>query len=217
MTSLAFYNLKAPIKFFLKSWLFISVLILSGCATLSVPPQDVPQTQNTKQAWTKYQFILTPLSMWTSKGVIGIRIGDQGESANFIWKQNQSEFYIELYGPLGIGAVSIEGNKKAVKLTKNNGDVFRASSAEYLMDQQLGWHVPIYGLYYWGRGLPDPNQPSQIKLNSLGLIANLKQNGWDITYSKYMIQGNQYPLPGKIVMEQDDLRITAINKSWGFK
>ena len=196
--------------------LLIVTLALAGCATMSTPPKTILTPKNPELAWKKYKPILDELTHWESRGVIGIRIKNKGESANFIWKQNQHDFDIEIYGPLGIGAVSVKSNTQKIALTKSDGKIYSAKSAETLMNQQLGWHVPIRGLHYWGKGLPDPNLPYTNSFNPLGLISQINQSGWSIKYSKFLLQGNHYPLPSKIIMKQNNLTLTIINKYWDF-
>jgi outer membrane lipoprotein LolB len=213
---LRFTNIK------LKLYAFIivltgSIFILTSCATIDSPNTPVLKSNNVRQSWGNYKQILTTLENWKATGVIGIVVNKKGESANFIWQQDQKDFYIQLYGPMGLGAVSLKGNDDLVTLTQNNGTELSANSATDLMDKTLGWNVPVTGLYYWGIGTYDPSSAKVYALNQFGLLASLQQNGWNITLSKYKLYMGKYPLPGKITLIQGNLKIKIIIKSWQLK
>ena len=219
----------------LYSFFIAFILLITGCTTISTPKTPltpiVPNQENIAykksfqlnpntelkltQAWQSYQQNLQKLNQWQASGVIGIIINHKGESANFIWKQNKQDFWIQIYGPLGIGATTFSGDNHQVELTRSNGEVIKSQSLEALMQSQLGWSLPIEGLYYWARGLYIPQVPYRKTLNNFGLVQNLKQQGWQIQYKDYMLYDTQYPLAEKIIFRYgDDLKITLVIKSW---
>jgi outer membrane lipoprotein LolB len=192
------------------------ILLLSGCATIKDESNytSVPISETPKQSWQSYQRSLYQINGWEGSGVIGIIINNKGESANFIWQQDNHNYYIQLYGPMGLGAVSLKGKPNSVTLTKNNGEQLTANNPSQLMDKALGWSVPVDGMFYWGKGLPKPNAAKTYTINKYGLLAELHQDGWSITYSKYKYYLDQFPLPGKITLEKGDLKVKIVVKSW---
>ncbi|WP_119329516.1 lipoprotein insertase outer membrane protein LolB [Cysteiniphilum halobium] len=229
LTKQTFYSI--ALYFFIAAF----TLFIAGCSTISTPkapltpivsnqeniaykqnlqPNQNPELKLTK-AWQSYQQKLQKLTQWQASGVLGIIINRKGESANFIWKQNKQDFWIQIYGPLGIGATTFSGNHHKVKLKRSNGEIVKSQNLEQLMQSQLGWSIPIEGLYYWARGLYMPQTPYSKILNNFGLIENLKQQGWQIQYKDYMLYDAQYPLAEKIIFRYgDDLKITLVIKSW---
>lgn len=191
------------------------ILLITGCTTISTPKTSLMTTTSPQTQWQSYQQNLQKLTQWQASGVIGIIINHKGESANFIWKQNKQDFWIQIYGPLGIGATTFSGDNHQVELKRSNGEVIKSQSLEALMQSQLGWSLPIEGLYYWARGLYIPQVPYNKTLNNFGLVQNLKQQGWQIQYKDYMLYDTQYPLAEKIIFRYgDDLKITLVIKSW---
>ncbi len=63
---------------------------------------------------------------------------------------------INLSGSLNIGSVVIIGQPNKVTLQRGNEAPISATTAEELMQRQLGWTLPIPSLWYWARGLPAP-------------------------------------------------------------
>ena len=152
------------------------------------------------------------LNSWKIQGVIGIRYNSKAQSANYIWAQDKNKFDINLYGPLGIGAVDIKGNKNEVTLINSKG-VTKSKNVEELLFSQLGWIVPVDGMKSWIKGIPTNKNYKGTK-NSNNLFYNLKQNGWNIKIKDYVLVDDKYPLPTKITMTRGDLWVKLIIKSW---
>src|SRR5690606_18888434 len=69
-----------------------------------------------------------------------------------------------------------------------------AESAEDLLEQQIGWRLPVENLLWWVRGLPAPDSPSRLQLNPDSRLARLAQAGWTVEYSRYQeVEGVQLP------------------------
>ncbi|WP_162902352.1 lipoprotein insertase outer membrane protein LolB [Facilibium subflavum] len=190
-------------------------VILSGCSTI-VSKQPLTPSKAPQKAWHDYQQTLQDLQSWQASGVIGVIIDQQGESANFIWKQDHTKFWLQLYGPLGLGATTFSGDDSGVVIKKSNGDTKHAKTLQSLMQEELGWQIPLKGLYYWARGLYDPTATYQLQLNQYGLAQSIDQQGWQITYKNYALFARKYPLPQKIILRYNTLKLTAVIKAWTF-
>ena len=194
--------------------IYILLTALSGCSTINQNASSILISSNPKITWEQQRVKLSKLNHWNLSGVIGIISNNHGESANFNWSQNRHTFKIEISGPLGIGAVYLNGDKNQTTLISSKGKRYTANNPEELMYTQMGWYVPIKGLYYWVKGMPIPNQPARKRLNNLGLISTLYQSGWEIRYDNYILINKKYPLPRKIIMIGNGLKIKLINKEW---
>lgn len=166
---------------FLQVWLWGLVLILAGCATTTPSPSAVSMTQT--QAL---------------QGLFGVVTSESSRSGHFTWTQTMNGFTLELYGPMGIGATLLTGQNDVYTLETADGKTYTADSPEGLMDDALGWSMPISGFSYWLWGEPAPDYPFTQKNNVL------KQQGWTIIYS-YQKQTLQ-----KIVMVRDGVKVTIV-------
>lgn len=191
--------------------LILIALMLIGCSTKF---QSIPESSHPERSWQTYKADLKKLNKWQVTGRIGIRLRNQGESANYTWKQNEKKYTLQLYGPFGIGEVLLKGKlNHYVTLKDADGHIHHSQTPEQLMQKLFNWYVPVSQLKYWGLGLPAPGAIDKLKLNEKGLIKKLKQKGWQIHYKQYeMVNG--LPLPGKIEMKRANLHITALLKSW---
>ena len=197
-------------------WLAGCILLISGCATFTSTPstEPVPVARDPAHQWQTYQQRLLAMKQWQAQGVIGIKANNKGDSANFTWKQDKQHFYIELYGPMGVGSTVLKGNHHQVTLIDSDGKRTTADSAEALMQRQLGWKLPLEGLYYWGRGVVDPASTGITHRNNQALLERLQQNGWDIRYKDYQLYEGRYPLPGRIIARHHNLTVTIVIHSW---
>jgi outer membrane lipoprotein LolB len=77
--------------------------------------------------------------------------------------------------------------------------------------------MPVNGLVYWVRGLPDPLQASVLAGDSQGRLTQLEQNGWIIDYLRYAQQGQGIELPTRIRAHQDEWTVQMVIKKWNLK
>jgi outer membrane lipoprotein LolB len=96
-----------------------------------------------------------------------------------------------------------------------------AKTAEELIRKNSGWTIPVTQLAFWVRGLPDPNSKvTRFMPNAQGLIGELEQLGWKVTYGDYLnvaTATNNIAMPGRIVAEYKDVRLTLVVREWLFE
>jgi outer membrane lipoprotein LolB len=177
--------------------------LLSACAT---GPSRVPADFTTRQR------DLAALLDWRVTGKIGVRQGDEGTSAQLSWQQRDEHFNMALSGPLGVGAIQIEGNSQRVTLHSKDGQ-HSAADPEELVRSLTGWTIPVSDLRFWARGLPSPNFPVTSRVVESGSLAQLSQGGWHIAYLAYTDVG-RYRLPTRIEMSRPETRLTLLLKNW---
>jgi outer membrane lipoprotein LolB len=109
--------------------------------------------------------------------------------------------------------MSIEGDSSGVLLRLPEGKTLTAQDAESLLYEQLGWHMPLAGLHYWVRGLPQPDAPFTKALDEQGRLVSLHQAGWDIRFPSY-VQVAGVDLPRKVFLENHPLSVRLVIQSW---
>lgn len=156
--------------------LLLLTLLLVGCASTPTAPQGTR----------------------TMHGIFGVVDLDDSQSGHFTWIQNGNDFTLELYGPLGLGAAELVGENGQYTLKTSDGKTYEADSAEGLLDNVLGWSMPVSGFPYWLWGQPEPGVPYLQSDNILN------QEGWQITYTY-----DQQVLK-KINMIRDGVHVTIV-------
>lgn len=196
----------------LSSFLMLSLLLfISGCSQFSSKEQLSGSGQ--ADSWQNHKQLIAPLDAWQISGKLGIRSPQESGSAVLFWLQRQDYFDIRMSGPLGQGSTRLTGRQGAVSLEIANRGTFQAHSAEALMQQQLGWSLPVEHLLWWVRGLPAPHSKSQVKLDDNSLLAQLEQDDWLVEYLSYRTE-NGLQLPERIKLNGAGLNITLVIKEW---
>lgn len=187
------------------------MLIGNGCAMQS-PAPDIDKTG----VWEQSKLELEQLRSWSLKARIAFQLDKEGGSASMDWRQSEDEYLIRIIPPFGRGAFEINGNSEGVTMRGSDDQVFHASNPETLLQTHLGWQVPVSGLIYWIRGLPDPS----IKIKTLVLddqarLQHLSQNSWEVNYKSFIKSGG-LNLPKKMSMQNRGLKVKLAIKEWEF-
>lgn len=178
--------------------LLSAVILLSACSSL--------QTTTSPQ---RPLAINQSIEHWQLRGKIGIRDGQQANSAYVNWSQCADAFNIKITGPLGQGAAHIYGDQQGATLENHKQQIFHAPTPEQLLQQQFGWSFPVSQLIYWLRAIPAPELSYHAHSNNHGFI----QSGWQLDYPKFThVDG--FELPAKIIARQPPLQVTLILKQW---
>lgn len=195
----------------IRCFLFLSLTLLTACVS-QTPPLNPPLNQSL--SWANRQQQLALLTKWNLQGVIGFRTDRDAWSGSLTWQQQDRQHYvITLMGPLGTGAVQISGTAQQVHLATADGKVRVASTPEALLQQTLGWRLPVSSLYYWIRGLPVTGMPSQQSFDSYHHLQTLSQQGWFIQYLGYGSK-EHWDLPRKIILSQPPRQLRISIHSW---
>ena len=157
----------------MKWWpVLLGLSMLGGCALLPSAPAPVARPANSE------------FSAFALNGRISIQHLGKRQSAGLHWKHLARSDEILLLTPLGQTAARIY--RDDTKATLDDGSRhYQDADAEALMQQVLGWHLPLNGLHYWVLGKADPEVPAQIERAANGQISVLRQDGWEVRYLRY--------------------------------
>ncbi len=167
-------------------FIILLLFVLNACVTVqehTLPPDSEIGKQ---AAWELHRVNLEALQNWSLKGRVAGRSNDEGFRAGVRWRQQRQDFNIDLHGPLGRKVAVIEGKPGDVQLTTSKGESYSAVDPEGLMQDLFGYSLPVKGLRYWMRGIPDPAQTyASLDLDDQGRLKQLSQAGWLIDYNRY--------------------------------
>ncbi|MCI0510447.1 outer membrane lipoprotein LolB [Chromohalobacter marismortui] len=184
------------------------LVLLSGCASQTTSPDQ----SRDRGDWDTQTERLRALEAWSIAGKVGLRTHEGAKSANIDWQQRPDTYRILISGPFGAGRTLLRGGPGNVTLISSEGR-FEAQTPEALMEQQLGWSLPISALDYWVRGLPAPDTRKRLEHDDLGFPQRLQQLGWTIEYRDWTHTDDLW-LPRRLVMTYGDLRATLVVTQW---
>jgi len=178
-----------------RSLLLIAAL-LSGCATAPV------EVQRPVQADAPFAF----------NGRVAIKKGELHESAGLRWVHRGTEDEILLLAPLGQTVARIHRDADAVTLDTSDKH-YTNQDMETLMQQVLGWHLPLSGLRYWVTALPAPDGASSVERDANGQLSVLHQQGWDISYTRYAALTPD-ALPLRMKLQREGTQVLLLIDEW---
>jgi outer membrane lipoprotein LolB len=147
-----------------RACLAMLTLVVAACAT-------VPQTP--------------PERSYAGRFVVTAVAGEQRDSAS-------GRFYVEIRGNqqsidlstvVGTTLARIEIEPGRARVTDGKLQGLTGPNADELVEQAIGWKLPISGLPYWLEGRPDPARSSQLRRTSDG-ATEIEQDGWNIRISE---------------------------------
>ncbi|WCM20254.1 lipoprotein insertase outer membrane protein LolB [Paraburkholderia bryophila] len=187
-----------------------AAVALAGCA--SVTPKG-PSTSNAATS-------VTAQTSRAYQGRFAIQYNDQNGQqrnayGNFVWQETGDTVTLQLRNPLGQTLAIVTSSPASATLELPNKQPLTADNVSTLMQNALGFALPVEGLRYWLQPSPaptsraktekDPDQPSRLK--------QITQDGWTIDYLAYAdapatgvkrlnLSRSEPPLDIKLVLDQ---------------
>lgn len=197
---------------------FTHCLFLLGLITLLQACVSVPASKPTGSlsSFALHQAHLQQLQkieQFTLKGRIGVQNEGKGFSAGIYWQHTQTQDAITLYSPLGSEIAHIAKTATEATFTDAKGQTFTAPDTETLLQNTLGWKLPLTGLIDWALGRPAPLPKTLITWNDSGQITRLIQADWNIEYPHYTEQ-QSYILPSKIFLKNERIQLKLLVEQW---
>ncbi len=193
----------------------LGALLLGACTSL--PKSQV--TEQTTKNWEQYQLQAGRIRQWHLHGRAAIFVDDEVHNVGLNWKSQEEAFIVTLEAPFGQGVIRIESSNQSdrslVRLSLPDGRIVYGENAEAALRDVTGWSIPVSGLVYWVKGLPEKSDSFSFDLLVDGRPKSLLQNGWRINYLDYFEFGEvAQGLPRKMYLKRDNLALKIDIDSW---
>ncbi|HSN17900.1 MAG TPA: lipoprotein insertase outer membrane protein LolB [Gammaproteobacteria bacterium] len=186
-----------------------AALMLAACSTLT---GTAPTGADDQTAWRRHQLDIMKLGDWSFSGRVGFIDGNDSGSGSLDWQQQEGLTTVDFRGPLGAGAVHMEGDASALHVRTSRGDDFVTMDPEEDLGRRLHQPLPVMSLRYWVLGVPDPGAES-VEQSAGGELKSLDQRGWHVEYQEYaQVQG--LALPVRLTLARDAVHIKVAVSSW---
>lgn len=180
--------------------LLFCTLLLASCKQSSVKP---------KLELNLVEF--NDIERYQILGKMSFSDGQDGGSGRIDWQFNNGYVVALLKAPLGSKSWEIKEFEGGAQIETNQGYKQISESAQSLISQELGWHVPWNELKHWIKGSPHLSNKSEVTVHNDGY--DIREKGWVIQYSK-LRSFETGELPMKIVARKDNYAIKVSIKSW---
>ena len=158
---------------------------------------------------------LAGVTRWDIQARAVVKLKGEAYNLGINWRQNDGQLFILLQAPFGQGVIRIESIAGGgYRLSLPDGRVLDDNSPEALLEKVIGWSIPISGLEYWIRGLPQPQSDFSHRIDDAGRTRFLKQDDWSIDYIDYFSHSDSPYLPRRIKLNFDEITIKIVIERW---
>lgn len=182
-------------------------LVISAC--LPQPPVEPEGGRAVAEAaWNHHRQQLQSFDGFSLQGRLAVKGG--GLSGSLRWRQDGEHFNLRLSGPLGAGALLLDGDARQVAIKGKDLDLV-TDQPEQILAARTGWLLPLQALRWWVLGIPAPEAEASVQLDARGRVLGFRQLGWDLAFSDYR-EGDP-ALPGRIEARRgESLALLVVEK-----
>lgn len=186
--------------------LFLLMLLSAGGCRWDTRPDASTGT------WvSERQALFMQLGQWRAQGRMAISNGEEGGSVGFVLNDTQlGELRLNLSS--ASGRWRLLAGPEGAELEGHRIPRRTAPYPEPLVEEALGWYLPVSLMRDWIRGLPAPSDARQI-FASNGSLQRLEHADWEIDYERFREVDGHW-LPQKIVARSGPYQVTLVILNW---
>ncbi|MFK8026811.1 MAG: lipoprotein insertase outer membrane protein LolB [Gammaproteobacteria bacterium] len=191
------------------SLLLLSVLFMAACVSTPPPPAD-----DVQQQWNDRTDYLYGLEDWSAQIALIGNSDQQKFKTRVEWTQQAEHYQIKLRDFIGRTIAIIDGSPSGVVAKTSKGQRYQGEDADALIEELFAINIPVSGMRYWLQGIPVPNERiDQLTLKDHGLASRISQQGWEISYP-YYLPNDPYKMPSQVILEFENIRLSAKITQW---
>ncbi len=190
-------------------WLILALCTLNACT--AVPPKGAAGVD--RAAFQDRAVQLNAITAWGLAGKISLDDGDQGGSGRLQWEVKPGHSEIDFHGALGRGAWHLQVGPGGAWLQLADGTEQTAPGVSELIQEQIGWPIPLDALQWWVRGLAAPGVIENETLDPEGLLISLHQFGWSVDFNRYDVFAGM-EMPVRLDAKRDNYRVKLAISRW---
>jgi outer membrane lipoprotein LolB len=196
-------------------------LLLAACAHKEAvrpqPKADYAQLLNEQRA---REHLLVKTDHWVLQGKIGVS-GEvngkkDGGSGTLTWTQSGDNYEFVVRGPVGSKSFKLTVTPVGATLEGLDGGPQRSPDVESLVQNALGWHVPLRDLRAWVLGTRADAGPAELTFGDNGLPSTLTQDGWTVSYPAWDTT-REPAVPSKVFASNPPYSVRLSVESWTFQ
>jgi outer membrane lipoprotein LolB len=192
-------------------FLACTALAIAGCSQFG----NLADEQKAQEHWAARQQVLQDFDDWDLHARAAIRLKGEVYNIGIRWQRQAENAVILLEAPFGQGVIRIETSAQGTyRLRLPDGRVYENRTAEALLEDMIGWSLPISGLGYWIRGMPRPDSAYSHQLDTGGRARSINQDNWAINYLDYFVAQQDPQLPRRIRLVSDKVTLKLIIERW---
>ncbi|MCK9539375.1 lipoprotein insertase outer membrane protein LolB [Dokdonella sp.] len=189
----------------------LAALLLAACAGPRVKPV-LPTASLLAAQDAREAALRSKDASWQLEARLAVSDGRESGSGSLAWRQSGATFRFTVHAPVTGKTWVLAGDASHARLEGLPGGTVEGPDAAWLLERELGWHVPLAELSDWVRGMRAPG-PAAITFRADGLPATIDQGGWHIEYRDYA-QGHAPALPRRVYASRDSYSVRLAIRAW---
>lgn len=180
-------------------------LALGGCAVRDTRPEGAWLAE--RDAW----FQAHP--NWEVSGRIALSDGERGGQLAFDWRAQGDQHEVQLRTVATGKRWRLLFNDWGAVLEGSDIGLLRGPDPDFLVEQAVGWPIPVRALVYWLRGL-NGAPAEQAIFAADGTVASISAPPWVIEYQRFG-QPQRGPLmPTRIQANSPPHQVRLVMRDW---
>ena len=194
--------------------LAVVALAIAGCSQLG----GISENDEAQRLWRSRQEAMRLVDNWNIYARAAITVESGAYNISLRWERDARRYMMLLDAPFGQGVFRIDADAADAadryRLRLPDGQVYDNSTPEALLEEVIGWSLPISGLEYWIRGVPRPGSEYTRRIYQDGRARSIGQDRWVIDYLDYFSDTLEAPLPRRIKLARDELTLKLVIERW---
>ncbi len=190
--------------------LAVALLAIAGCSQ----KRDPAQQDELQRLWLDRQQRAGAVESWNLHARAAITRRAEAYNVGIRWERDGQKSMLLLEAPFGQGVFRIDRPQGGwYRLRLPDGREFLNQTPEALLQDVIGWSLPISGLEFWIRGLPHPDSGYSHRLDVGGRARSIRQDDWKIDYLDYFADAPPR-LPRRMRLAHDELTLKLVIERW---
>ena len=193
--------------------IFLSLALtgLIGCAQIG----GLDSLEQRQQRWRVQQEALGQIEQWDMYARAAVTLPGEAYNLGLQWRYQPDRFQLLIDAPFGQGVIRIRNtDTDSYRLQLPDGRTVANDSPEALLEDVIGWSIPVSGLEYWIRGMPRPFSNFTHRIHNSGSAREINQDDWVITYIDYFETSDSVSLPRRLHLAHDSVTMKLVIERW---
>jgi outer membrane lipoprotein LolB len=186
-------------------------LLLAGCAVPQMPGPAADRDAAVA-AYEARAERLGQLAGWQLDGRVVAKGSGESGQARIRWSRRHGDGRLAVRNPFGQTVLEVRSGPSGLRLRDARGGLYRGQRVHTVLEQRLGWRVPVGRLADWALGLARPDGPPA-DLDGRGRPRHLTADGWTVAFTEYQKVDGLW-LPQAMRVSRDGMRLRIKVHRW---
>lgn len=188
-----------------RACLLALLILLAACATREPRPAG---------EWlAEREALFERHPAWSVNGRLGLSDGERGGSLAFDWQADGEHHHVRLRTLAGGRQWRLEFGPGYAALEGTDMEPLVGTDPDPLVEEAVGWPIPVAWMSRWLRGLPAPDH-ARVQYAEDGTMAALQHRDWSLEIRRFATLDNGVLVPSRMQAVNPPYRVRAALSGW---